>query len=173
MTEEWRVVTANPAYEVSSEGRVRRVVGGQGTRGRRHILAERYCGKYLAVQLHHGGKATNAYVHTLVCEAFHGPAPTPDHMVAHWDGVKTNNRKDNLRWATRLENAADSIRQGVSNRGSRHGMAKLNEDQVAEIKHLLSLKIKQRDIAAQFGISEMAVSNIKSGHTWGHIPTPR
>ena len=50
------------------------------------------------------------YVHRVVCEAFHGPPPTPKHTVEHKDGNRLNNHKDNLCWLTASEN---NLRKGV------------------------------------------------------------
>lgn len=43
-------------------------------------------------------------VHRIVATAFHGEPPTKEHVVDHIDTNKQNNRPDNLRWVTRLEN---------------------------------------------------------------------
>ncbi|WP_210235206.1 MULTISPECIES: HNH endonuclease signature motif containing protein [unclassified Mesorhizobium] len=43
-------------------------------------------------------------VHRIVATAFHGPGPSPDHVVDHVDTNRLNNRPENLRWVTRLEN---------------------------------------------------------------------
>jgi hypothetical protein len=43
-------------------------------------------------------------VHRIVAAAFHGEPPTKEHVVDHIDTNKQNNRPDNLRWVTRLEN---------------------------------------------------------------------
>lgn len=43
-------------------------------------------------------------VHRIVATAFHGTAPTKEHVVDHIDTNKRNNRPENLRWVTKLEN---------------------------------------------------------------------
>lgn len=43
-------------------------------------------------------------VHRIVATAFHGPAPSEQHVVDHIDTNRQNNRPDNLRWLTKLEN---------------------------------------------------------------------
>jgi hypothetical protein len=43
-------------------------------------------------------------VHRIVAMAFHGEPPTKEHVVDHIDTNKRNNRPENLRWVTRLEN---------------------------------------------------------------------
>jgi hypothetical protein len=43
-------------------------------------------------------------VHRIVATAFHGDPPTPKHVVDHIDTNCRNNRPENLRWVTRLEN---------------------------------------------------------------------
>lgn len=44
-------------------------------------------------------------VHRIVATAFHGIPPTTEHIVDHIDTNRRNNRPENLRWVTRLENA--------------------------------------------------------------------
>lgn len=43
-------------------------------------------------------------IHRIVATAFHGEPLTKEHVVDHIDTNKQNNRPDNLRWVTRLEN---------------------------------------------------------------------
>ena len=43
-------------------------------------------------------------VHRIVATAFHGEPPTSQHVVDHIDTNRQNNRPENLRWVTKLEN---------------------------------------------------------------------
>jgi hypothetical protein len=47
-------------------------------------------------------------VHRIVAFAFHGDPPTDQHVVDHIDTNRRNNRPENLRWLTRLENALNN-----------------------------------------------------------------
>ena len=47
-------------------------------------------------------------VHRIVAFAFHGNPPTDQHVVDHIDTNRRNNRPENLRWVTRLENALNN-----------------------------------------------------------------
>ena len=47
-------------------------------------------------------------VHQVVCTAFHGPEPEPHMVVDHIDTNRCNNRPENLRWLTRIENALNN-----------------------------------------------------------------
>lgn len=46
----------------------------------------------------------NEAVHRIVATAFHGEAPSSQHVVDHIDTNRCNNRPTNLRWLTKLEN---------------------------------------------------------------------
>ncbi|TWI30969.1 HNH endonuclease signature motif containing protein [Paracoccus sulfuroxidans] len=43
-------------------------------------------------------------LHRIVATAFHGKQPSKGHVVDHIDTNRRNNRPENLRWVTRLEN---------------------------------------------------------------------
>ena len=50
----------------------------------------------------------NVRVHQVVCTAFHGQEPQPHMVVDHIDTNRCNNRPENLRWLTRIENALNN-----------------------------------------------------------------
>lgn len=72
---------------------------------------------YKTVTLWKNGRMTQRYIHRLVAQEFIGPSPSELHQVAHWDGVRGNNRVENLRWSTSMENAQDKKRHGTSGIG--------------------------------------------------------
>lgn len=54
---------------------------------------------------HSGYFAINGHVvHRIVATAFCGDKPSPEHVIDHIDTNRLNNRAENLRWVTRLEN---------------------------------------------------------------------
>lgn len=107
MSEVWRPIPSAQGYMASDAGRIRSPLG-------RVIKAHSHLG-YKRVSLLQPGDRTKhkRLVHRLVCEAFHGPAPSPGHVAAHWNDVGDDNRPSNLRWATQAENVKDMVRNGV------------------------------------------------------------
>jgi hypothetical protein len=90
---------------------------------------------------------------------------------------KCDNRKcvnpDHLFLGTHADNALDKASKGrvVSNpnRGSKSNFAKLKENQVRQIKNKYRQGVYQKDIAAEYGITQSAVSLIIRGKNWAHL----
>lgn len=174
-TEVWRSVAGFPNYEISSFGRLRVLD--------RHICTSNgqtrfYRGGLIApCRNQHGhlkvllirvpGVKEPRYLHQLVAEAFIGPRPE-GHEVAHGDGIPSNNRLTNLRYATPAENQADKIQHGTHGFGERHPSAKLTEADVVEIRRRLSMRHRQKDIAADYGVTRGAIGSIAQGKSWAH-----
>ena len=128
---------------------------------------------YASVAIMRPGKSTGTrvYVHVLVCAAFHGPRPSPDHEVRHFpDGDRMNNSSGNLCWGTRLENASDRLVQGTDAKGERNSLAKLTEEDVLEIRRRADKSETLASIAASYGLSKETVGRAVRGDTWTHLP---
>jgi hypothetical protein len=110
------------------------------------------------------------YAHRLVCEAAHGPAPTPRHEAAHscGNGHLACVTKKHLSWKTRTENEADKLNHGTRYRGSQHVNAKLTEDDVRQIRAMIGT-VTYKKIAEQFGVSIETISGINAGRSWAWL----
>lgn len=168
LTEEWRSIPNHPDYQVSNQGRVKRmtarICGKPG-----HILIPDPCGRYSRVQLCHFGRVNVKAVHLLVLYAFEGLPPIRDIEGCHNDGNSHNNSLSNLRWDTSQGNQADRIAHGTYCGGAKHYKAKLSEEQVKEIRILHSSGIAYRQLAKQFNVNKNTISSACLYKTWKYI----
>lgn len=113
---------------------------------------------------------SNEKVSRLVCASVNGPPPTPEHQAAHLCGKGHEGccAPRHLAWKTPAENSADKLIHDTAQRGERHGTAKLNRDQVLEIRALRGIE-PQRSIAGRFGVSPAAVAAIQTGKIWSWL----
>lgn len=123
---------------------------------------------YLIVDICFDGTKREARVHTLVALTFKGPRPEGT-QARHLDGVRTNNRPDNLRWGTAKENAADRDAHGTTVRGSKAAHATLTEAQIPAVREMLRQGYLHRVIASRFGVTKFVIDNINRGKTWKHV----
>lgn len=129
--EQWKDVAGYEGiYQVSNEGRVRsleRKVQESNGRARIVPMRETFGYKdtygYLCFGLCRDGERETKKVHQLVASAF---IPNPDNkpQVNHKNGVKTDNRVDNLEWVTNTENAEHAYRNGLMKPPSRECIEK-------------------------------------------------
>lgn len=109
--------------------------------------------------------------HQLVCETYHGPAPT-GLRVLHRDGDPGNDTATNLRWGTQKENGADMIRHGRSTRGGQNRHAKLTEAEALEIKTRRAAGESGSLLAREFAVSHNTVCDIHAERTWAWLRIP-
>jgi hypothetical protein len=168
--EVWKAIPGYEGfYSVSDLGRVRRDRANNGCKVK--IIKPRgRPNDYLHVSLCANGKVTQIRVHRLVLETFLGIDPNKP-QTNHKNGIRGDNRLVNLEWVTCGENIRHSFQ--VLHRpaliGSDVGNSKINEESVRKIRFLISCGVIYKDIAAEFGISRTAVSDIFRGRTWKHV----
>lgn len=127
---------------------------------------------------HSGGYITfdGQYVHRIVCRAWHGPPPTPQHEVNHKDFDKTNNHPDNLEWVTRVENVRHAARAGRvgGRKGAAHPQSVLTEDDVRsiQVEYAAGVGATQRSLAKKYGVTSTTIYGVLTGKTWGHLFNP-
>ena len=102
MEEIWKTIEDYPNYMVSNMGRIKRL--NYNRTGKEKIMKLRADkGGYLLVNFYKDKKQTTYKVHRLVAEAFlQNPENKPE--IGHINTIRTDNRVENLRWATSKEN---------------------------------------------------------------------
>lgn len=117
-TEMWKPVLGwEGVFEVSSVGRLRRISGGtaKGITSPRLLHPKLSTVGYYVIDL----KEFRS-IHSLVATAFLGPKPKKTMVCNHKNGIKTDNRIDNLEWVTHKENSQHSVRLGLTATGDAH-----------------------------------------------------
>jgi len=123
---------------------------------------------YFCVALTREKKSKTLTVHRLVAQTF---IPNPDNKKAvnHKNGIKTDNRVENLEWVTLKENVRHAFDTGLMNsvKGENHPCAKLTEEQAIEIKK--SKHIHYKLLCEKFSVKRTIINSIWSGKKWKHI----
>ena len=169
------------SYQVSSLGRVRsidRMVtaidGKVHHRKGRFLKPRRTDRNYLNVVL----SKTKSYqpsirIHRLVALAFIGPPPDPKMEINHKNGVRDDNRVENIEWVTKSENVKHAFRIGLRCwKGENHPTSKLTENQVLEIKRLIRDGLGNTEIAKRYNVKHYTISKIRTGDNWPHVSLP-
>lgn len=178
MNEVWKAIPGyEGSYEASSLGRIRSVDrlitqrtrwGGTTSYNKSGCIIQPRKSRngYLLVNVSNGEEYRTNSVHRLVAMAFHGQPVGDKNQVAHGDGDKSNNREDNLRWATALENAEDRDLHGRTVRGEAHHSAKLNDETVRSI---LAANDNLATLSKRFGVTVTAIHKVRTGASWAGL----
>jgi thymidylate synthase ThyX len=116
--EEWVPILGwEDYYEISSQGRVRRIIGGRGSRSYGRCKKITITGErpVAVTSLNRPGKQEVVLITRMMLLSFGVEPSSPEHnLVCHNDGNSLNNTIENLRWGTFAENAQDMIDHGRS-----------------------------------------------------------
>ena len=110
---------------------------------------------------HHGA-------HRLAWEYFIGPIPEGFCVLHHCDNPPCCN-PNHLFLGTREDNFRDMVRKNRhgKSRGSHNGNSKLTKDKVRRIRQFyVTGKYNQRDLAAQFGVTQPLIGYIVRREIW-------
>ncbi|MBA1156926.1 HNH endonuclease [Microvirga mediterraneensis] len=169
------VLGCENVYAVSRDGKVFRI-STYGTKPKPIMkpCALREKRGYLIAHFSVDGVASDRSVHRMVWEAFNGPIPK-GMQINHLNGIKTDNRLENLEICTPSKNSEHKFRvlnhpaPNNPNPGTRNGAAKLTEDQVRQIRRLSAEGMLQHEIGAMFGISQVMAGKIARRENWRHV----
>jgi hypothetical protein len=151
-----------PRYLIDENGTVVSTVGGKwGV-----LKPQKGPNGYQIIALGHGN---TFLIHRLVMLAWIGPS---DLIVNHKNGIKDDNRLENLEYVTHSENHRHAYRTGLrcgkGAPGEKNTKAKLSDVRAAQ---LLALKgtTTQTEAGKLFNVSQVAVSQLWLGKTWKHL----
>ncbi|WP_194750362.1 NUMOD4 domain-containing protein [Staphylococcus chromogenes] len=122
---------------------------------------------YHRYELNYAGHVFKTFSHRLVALAFI-PNPLNKPFVNHINGIKNDNRIENLEWCTDLENKEHAKKNGLVpfQYGVKNPVNKLSEEEVKEIWKLKQKGMQPSAISKQLAIPHSNVRNIYYGYSW-------
>lgn len=175
----WARIEQAPDYEVSTSGEVRRAVF-RVTRAvgpvRPFVDRDGYRRVALWVRTGSDRDRKKFKVARLVALAFLG-APSARDQVNHRNWIRSDDRLENLEWASPVKNSRHRKVRPTPRltsdpgkaHGSAHGHAKLDEADVAAIRAQHARGDTQTVIAAAHGVTRSLVSMIVNRKVWTHV----
>ena len=169
--ETWKpIIGFESHYSVSSEGRIMRTAKGGAAQPGKILAINRDKQGYVRQNLSMNCIQYPRKVHRLVADAFLGGIPT-GFTVNHINGVKHDNRVENLEVISRGKNIEHAFRviktQSVA--GERNPKAVLTNAKVIEMRARLANGATLMELAREFGVSKSTASSIKTNSFWKHV----
>jgi hypothetical protein len=167
-------------YEISSIGRVRSIerirLDGRNS-GKIRIMKSKILRKNMArgyetVLLYKNNEyRLRIGVHRLMAIGFI-QNPENKETVNHINGIKHDNRLENLEWATHSENQLHAVKHNLRTKtlGSNSNFAKLSEEEVLDIRALYeSGHFIQKELGKIYNIGQSNIEAIVNRKCWKHI----
>ena len=176
MKEKWKIIEEFPRYLISNKGRIKIL----STLEDKKLFVKD--DGYVATTLGNG-KQSYKYVHRLVTETFVKNKHNKP-QVNHINGIKGDNRAENLEWVTPSENIRHAIDTGLLkykkkeeeikkskySKGEKISSSKLSPEEVIEIRVLWDFKeYKKVELAEIYGVNESTIRDVITRRQWKHI----
>jgi hypothetical protein len=121
------------------------------------------------ILINDNGRYCSILVHRIIAITFIENISNKPH-INHINGKKDDNRIENLEWCTHSENISHAFKIGLqSNKGSKNPFAKLNEQQIIEIrKKFKPRKYTRKMLSIEYGVAETTIKDVIL-RSWKHI----
>jgi len=159
--EMWASIPGYDGYEASNMGRIRSFR----KQSSPVVLKLRKNSKgYLYCHVYSNKKRKAVTAHRLVSLAFFGQTNL---VTNHINGVKTDNRLENLELCTAAHNTLHAYDMGLNSQlGESHASNKLR---VKDVESILKSSDSGANLARKYGVSENAISLIRKGVNWRRV----
>lgn len=174
---EYREIEGFPGYLIGTDGLIwscREQISEKGHQGFKtitrpdyHLVPINKSHGYSYVSLTNGPSRIHKRVHVMVLTIFSGPRPQ-GYQSRHHNGIRTDNRLENLSWATPKVNNADKILHGTRQCGESAPSTKLTARQVQEVRALKGVRTSTQ-VARVYGVSRGCISGIWTGKNWSSL----
>lgn len=156
MVEVWKSIPGyEDQYEASTYGRIRSLPRNGTIKTKRVLSLNHKNSGYIDVTLNKDGKRTTTHVHQLIAKTFiDNPENKP--QVNHINGDKTDNRIENLEWATSRENIRHKF-DALGYKVVRHGMKPVMCVETGEVFD--AIKSAEREYGNSFGAIQRVVNS--------------
>lgn len=134
----------------------------------KQIKASKRRDGYLQCHFRLHGKEIAPLVHQVVIRTWGAAGHGTE--VNHKNGVKSDNRIENLEWVTRSENLKHAREVlGKHQKGVAHSQARLTDSDIRAIRRLRHNGGSAASIAKKFGVSHDYIYEIANKTAWDHI----
>ncbi len=159
-------VPCHPRYFVTKGGGVYSTKSGDYVRLKPALRSSGYLGLCLSTD----NVIYRRDIHRLIAEVLLSNW-APNLQVNHLNGIKTDNRLENLEMCTQSQNIRHAFDNNLhSGFGETHCHSKLTIDNVKEIKKLLKKgELQQNTIAQLFKVSKQTINNIRFNKIWRSV----
>jgi hypothetical protein len=155
-------------YLLSSHGKVVSLFYNRS--GRQRLLRVMSPHRYPSVSLHQGSFVTQAGLNRLVAQHFlPPPAEARFRHVVPKDGNHLNLRVENLQWVDQQERDDMAVVERFHRCGASNSQSKLTPKTVGQIRLLSAQGSNNQQLAAQFGVSRPAISQIVRRLSWRSV----